>query len=122
MADKLKSADMIPGSFGLPIIGELIGFLRKREEFYWQKHQDNGNIFKTSSLVFGKAVCLVDPAANRLVLKDGVRKITLTVVVKIFLGSEKTEEIDSLSERLRQRVSGWFTTLVDSVSSSEQLP
>jgi hypothetical protein len=114
MADKHKSADMMPGSFGLPIIGELIGFLRKREEFYWQKHQDNGNIFKTSSLVVGKAVCLVGPAANRLVLKDGVRKITLTVVVKIFLGSEKTEEID--------RVSGWFTTLVDSVSSSEQLP
>jgi retinoid hydroxylase len=185
MTNKLKPAEMMPGSFGLPIIGELIGFLMKREEFYWQKHQDNGNIFKTSSLVFGKAVCLVDPAANRLVLKDGVdkissrlgnkflepivttdtvllqdgeqhrtsrklilpvfhhqaiasyfdtiqsvvteamadwgdretidlstelRKITLTVVVKIFLGSEKTEEID--------RVSGWFTTLVDSVRGS----
>jgi retinoid hydroxylase len=185
MSEKLKPAEMMPGSFGLPIIGELIGFLTKREEFYWQKHQDNGNIFKTSSLVFGKAVCLVDPAANRLVLKDGVdrissrlgnkflepivstdtvllqdgeqhrtsrklilpvfhhqaiasyfdtiqsvvtdamndwgdrgtidlstelRKITLTVVVKIFLGSEKTEEID--------RVSAWFTTLVDSVRSS----
>jgi retinoid hydroxylase len=185
MTDKLKSAEMMPGSFGLPIIGELIGFLMKREEFYWQKHQDNGNIFKTSSLVFGKAVCLVDPAANRLVLKDGVdkissrlgnkflepivstdtvllqdgeqhrtsrklilpvfhhqaiasyfdtiqsvvteamsdwgdketidlstelRRITLTVVVKIFLGSEKTEEID--------RVSEWFTTLVDSVRGS----
>ncbi len=185
MTDKLKPADLMPGSFGLPIIGELFGFLRKREEFYWQKHRDNGNIFKTSSLVFGKAVCLVDPAANRLVLKDGVdkissrlgnkflepivstdtvllqdgeqhrtsrklilpvfhyqaiasyfdtiqsvvtaamadwgergtidlstelRKITLTVVVKIFLGSEKTEEID--------RVSKWFTILVDSVRGS----
>jgi retinoid hydroxylase len=183
--NQLKPAEMMPGSFGLPIIGELIGFLRKREEFYWQKHQDNGNIFKTSSLVFGKAVCLVDPAANRFVLKDGVdkissrlgnkflepivstdtvllqdgeqhrtsrklilpvfhhqaiasyfdtiqaivtesmadwgergtidlstelRKITLTVVVKIFLGSEKTEEID--------RVSEWFTTLVDSTRGS----
>ncbi len=182
---KLKPAEMMPGSFGLPIVGELIGFLTKREEFYWQKHRDNGNIFKTSSLVFGKAVCLVDPAANRLVLKDGVdkissrfgnkflepivstdtvllqdgeqhrtsrklilpvfhhqaiasyfdtiqsvvtaamadwgergtidlstelRKITLTVVVKIFLGSEKTEEID--------RVSKWFTILVDSVRGS----
>jgi retinoid hydroxylase len=185
MSEKLKPAEMMPGSFGLPIVGELIGFLTKREEFYWQKHQDNGNIFKTSSLVFGKAVCLVDPAANRLVLKDGVdkissrlgnkflepilstdtvllqdgeqhrtsrklilpvfhhqaiasyfdtiqsvvtaamadwgergtinlnpelRKITLTVVVKIFLGSEKTEEID--------RVSKWFTILVNSVRGS----
>ena len=75
MMDKLKPAEMIPGSFGLPIIGELIGFLRKREEFYWQKHQEHGNIFKTSSLIFGKAVCLVDPAANRLVLKDGVDQL-----------------------------------------------
>jgi retinoid hydroxylase len=183
--NKLKPAEMMPGSFGLPIVGELIGFLTKREEFYRQKHRDNGNIFKTSSLVFGKAVCLVDPAANRLVLKDGVdkissrlgnkflepivstdtvllqdgeqhrtsrklilpvfhyqaiasyfdtiesvvtaamadwgdrgtidlnpelRKITLTVVVKIFLGSEKTEEID--------RVSKWFTILVNSVRGS----
>ena len=76
MTNKLRSADMMPGSFGLPIIGELIGFLRKREEFYWQKYQDNGNIFKTSSLVFGKAVCLVGPAANRLVLEDGVDKMS----------------------------------------------
>lgn len=184
MSEKLKPAEMMPGSLGLPIIGELIGFMRKREEFYWQKHQENGNIFKTSSLVFGKAVCLVGPSANRLVLKDGVdkmssrlgnqflepilsndtvllqdgeqhrtsrklilpvfhhqaiasyfdtiqavvnnamadwgergtidlttelRKITLTVVVKIFLGSEKMEEID--------RVSEWFTTLVDNERS-----
>lgn len=186
MPDKLKSAEMMPGTFGLlPMLGELIGFLLKREEFYWQKHQEHGNIFKISSLLFGKAVCLVDPAANRLVLKDGVdkmssrlgnkflepilttdtvllqdgeehrtsrklilpvfhqqaiasyfdtiqsvvtdamadwgdkgtidlstelRKITLTVVVKIFLGSEKTEEID--------RVSEWFTILVDSVRAT----
>jgi retinoid hydroxylase len=184
MTDKLKPADQMPGSYGLPIIGELLGFLGKQEEFYWQKHQEYGNIFKTSSLVFDRAVCLVGPAANRLVLKDGVdklssrlgnqfiesivtndtvllqdgeqhrtsrklilpvfhhqaiasyfdtiqsvvtdvtqdwgergtinlgtelRKITTTVVVKIFLGSEKTEDI--------QQVSQWFTTLVDSLNS-----
>jgi retinoid hydroxylase len=38
-----------------------------------------------------------------------LRKITMAVVVKIFLGSEETEEID--------RVSQWFTTLVDSINS-----
>ncbi len=182
MNNKLKSAEMIPGSYGLPIIGELINFLTKREEFYWQKHRDNGNIFKTSSLIFGKTVCLVGPEANRLVFKDAadklssrlgnkllatispdsgllkdgeahrtnrrlilpvfhqqaiasyfdtiqsvvtaamadwgergtidlsaeLHKLTLTVVVKIFLGSEKTEEIEQVSE--------WFNTLVDSVS------
>jgi retinoid hydroxylase len=184
MTDKLKSADMMPGSYGLPIIGELIGFLLKREEFYWQKHQEHGNIFKTSSLVFKRAACLVGPAANRLVLKDQadklssrlgnqfiefivtndtvllqdgaqhrtsrklilpvflpqalasyfdtiqsvvtemtsdwgeqgtidlsteLRKITMAVVVKIFLGSEKTEEIEQVSK--------WFTILVDSLNS-----
>jgi retinoid hydroxylase len=187
MTNKLKSAEMMPGSIGLPIIGELIGFLLKREEFYWQKHEQHGNIFKTSSLVFNRAACLVGPAANRLVLKDGVdklssrlgnkfmepivttdavllqdgeehrtsrklilpvfhqqaiasyfdtiqsivtegmedwgergtidlstelRKITLTVVIKIFLGSEKTEEID--------RVTEWFTILVDSLGGAIQ--
>jgi retinoid hydroxylase len=187
MTDKLKSAEMMPGSVGLPIIGGLIGFLLKREEYYWQKHQQYGNIFKTSSLVFSRAACLVGPAANRLVLKDGVdslssrlgnrfmepivttdtvllqdgeehrtsrklilpvfhqqaissyfdmiqsivtaatsdwgekspinlstelRKITLTVVIKIFLGSEKTEEID--------RVTEWFTILVDSLGGAIQ--
>ncbi len=39
-----------------------------------------------------------------------LRKITLTVVVKIFLGSEKTEDIE--------RVSEWFTVLVDSTRGS----
>ena len=180
--DRLKSAEMMPGSYGLPIIGELIDFLTKREEFYWQKHQANGNIFKTSSLIFGKTACLVGPEANRLVFKDAaerlssrlgnkllepisadsvllkdgeahrtnrklilpvfhqqaiasyfdtiqsvvttamadwgergtidlsaeLHKLTLTVVVKIFLGSENTAEVD--------RVSSWFNTLVDSVS------
>ena len=184
MTDKLKSAKMMPSDVGLPIVGGLIGFPLKREEFYWQKHQQYGNIFKTSSLVFNKAACLIGPAANRLVLKDeayrlssrlgnqfiefivtndtvllqdgaqhrtsrklilpvflpqalasyfdtiqsvvtemtsdwgekgtidlgtGLRKITMAVVVKIFLGSEETEEID--------RVSQWFTTLVDSINS-----
>jgi retinoid hydroxylase len=170
MADQLKSAEMMPGSVGLPIIGGLIGFLLKREEYYWQKHQEYGNIFKTSSLVFNRAACLVGPAANRLVLKDGVdrlssrlgnrfmepivttdtvllqdgeehrtsRKLILPVFhqqaiasyfdtiqsivtegVKdwgerdtIDLGSEKTEEID--------RVTEWFTILVDSLNGAIQ--
>ena len=180
MTNKLKPAEMMPGSLGLPIVGNLPEFLLKREEYYWQKHQQYGNIFKTSSLVFDRAACLVGPAANRLVLKDQadklssrlgnkfiepivtndtvllqdgaqhrtsrklilpvflpkalasyfdtiqsvvtemtsdwgdrgtidlsseLRKITMAVVVKIFLGSEKTAEIEQVSQ--------WFTTLVD---------
>lgn len=37
-------------------------------------------------------------------LNDELRKLTLTIAVQIFLGSEKTDEID--------RVCGWFDTLM----------
>jgi retinoid hydroxylase len=178
MTDRLKSAETMPGSFGLPIFGEIINIISKQELFYWQQHQQHGNVFKTAAFGFGKAACLVGPEANRLVLKeqadrlssrlgnqylapivstdavllqDGeqhrtsrkmilpvfhqqaiaayfdtvqsvvtaavadwgeretidldaeLRKLTLAVVVKTFLGSEKTAEI--------QQVSEWFTTL-----------
>ena len=183
MADKLKSADMMPGNRGLPIIGELIGAITQQELYYWQQHQKYGNVFKISlPLLYGDIACLIGPEANRLVLKDGadklssrlgnkslesiltndtvllkdgeehrtsrkmilpvfhrqaiadyfdmiqsivtdaitnlgeresidlsaeLNKLTLTVVVKIFLGGGKTEEID--------RVSQLFNTLVDSL-------
>jgi retinoid hydroxylase len=186
MTNKLKSADMMPGNAGLPIMGELLGALTKQELYYWQQNQKYGNVFKVSIPgLFGNIACLIGPEANRLVLKDGadrlssrlgnksleavlttdtvllkdgeahrtsrklilpvfhhqaiasyfdtiqsvvtdtmadwsergminlsaeLSKLTLTVVVKIFLGSEKTEEI--------QRVSEWFTTLVNSLRGS----
>jgi retinoid hydroxylase len=183
MTDKLKSAEMMPGSFGFPLIGNTIDALTQQELFYWQRHQECGNIFKVSlPILFGNIACLIGPEANNFVLKDGVdrlssrlgnkglepivstdmvllkdgeehrsnrklilpvfhrqaiasyfdkiqsvvtdtiadwgegeainlgaelSKLTLTVVVKIFLGSESTAEI--------QQVSEWFTTLVNSV-------
>jgi retinoid hydroxylase len=186
MGDKLKSADMMPGSFGLPLIGQTIGILAKQELFYWQQYQQYGNIFKISlpeAIGFGKCACLIGPEANQLVLKDGadklssklgnrslepilskdmvllqdgaehrtsrklilpifhhqaiasyfdtiqavvtetvanwgklgtidleteMRKLTLAIAVRTFLGSEKTEEID--------RVSQWYVTLVNSLN------
>jgi retinoid hydroxylase len=41
-------------------------------------------------------------------LSAELHKLTLTIVVRIFLGSEKTAEIDQVSK--------WFTTLVDSLN------
>jgi retinoid hydroxylase len=73
MGDRLKSADMMPGSFGLPFIGQTIGILAKQELFYWQQYQQYGNIFKISlpeAIGFGKCACLIGPEANQLVLKD----------------------------------------------------
>ncbi len=186
MLNKLKPADMMPGKFGLPIIGNTIDALTKQELFYWQRQQECGNVFKVAlPILFGNIACLIGPDANRFVLKDGIdrlssrlgnkglepivstdmvllkdgeehrtnrklilpvfhrqaitdyfdtiqsvvteamadwgergvidlstelSKLTLTVVVKIFLGSENTEEVE--------RVSKWFTTLVDSVRGS----
>jgi retinoid hydroxylase len=182
MTDKLKPADMMPGSKGLPIIGEVVDLLVHQEEFYWQHYHKYGNIFKISMPWFGKCACLVGPEANRLVLKDRadqlssrlgnqslepilsndtvllqdgeqhrtnrkrllpafhhqvltsyvetvrlvvsktvddwgkqgtinldteLRKLTLCIVIKTFLGCEQTEEID--------RVSEWFATLVQSL-------
>jgi retinoid hydroxylase len=186
MTNKLKSADMMPGSFGLPFIGQTISILAKQELFYWQQYQQYGNIFKLSlpeAIGFGKCACLIGPEANQFVLKDAadklssrlgnrslepivskdlvllqdgaehrasrklilpmfhhqaiaayfdtiqavvtetvanwgdlgtislekeMRKLTLAIAVRTFLGSEKTEEID--------RVSQWYVTLVNSLN------
>ena len=184
MPNKLKSADMMPGNTGLPLIGNTISTLTKLEQFYWERNQQHGNIFKVSMPgLFNNIACLVGPDANRLVFKDKadklssrlgnkflspilspdmvlmqdgqqhrisrklilpvflpqaiasyfdtiqavvteaidnwgkqgtinlsaeLHKLTLKMVVRIFLGSEKTEEID--------RVSEWFTILVDSLN------
>jgi retinoid hydroxylase len=186
MTDKLKSADMMPGNDGLPIIGDLVGAIFKQELFYWQQHRKHGSVFKVSlPIIFGNIACLIGPDANRIVLKDGIdklsarlgnkglepilttdtvllkdgeehrtsrkmilpvfhrqaissyfntiqsvvtdeiadwgergeidlnaelSKLTLTVVIKIFLGSQKTEEV--------QQVSEWFNTLVNGARSS----
>ncbi len=184
MTNKLKSAEMMPGNIGLPLIGNTIDALSKQELFYWQQHQKYGNAFKVAMPgLFDRIACLIGPEANRFVLKDGVdklssrlgnkflepilttdtvlrqdgaehrtsrklilpvfhqqaiaayfdtiqsvvtevmtdwgergtidlsaelHKLTLIIVVKIFLGSEKTSEI--------QQVSEWFTILVDSLN------
>jgi retinoid hydroxylase len=186
MTSKLKPAKMMPGSFGLPLIGNTIDAITKQELFYWQRHQKCGNVFKVSlPILFGNIACLIGSEANQFVLKDGVdrlssrlgnkglepivstdmvllkdgqehrtsrklilpvfhrqaiasyfdtiqsvvtdtmadwgerdeidlgaelSKLTLTVVVRIFLGSQKTAEI--------QQVSEWFNTLVGSVRGS----
>jgi retinoid hydroxylase len=184
MNTKLKSVDAIPGSLGLPIVGNLIDAFRYRELFYWQRYWQYGKIFKMRFLGENYVV-LIDPDASRLVLKDRadnfssrlgwktlkpilsedmvllqdgaehktsrrlilpifhqqaiasyfdtmkslvesavadwgkqgtinldaeLRKLTLTVAVRIFLGSEKTEEID--------RVRDLFNTLMAKANSA----
>ena len=184
MTNQLKSVHLMPGNTGLPLIGNTISAFTKREQFYWERNQQHGNIFKVSMPgLFNNIACLVGPEANRLVFKDEadklssrlgnkflspilspdmvlmqdgqqhrisrklilpvflpqaiasyfdtiqavvtetidnwgkqgtidlsaeLHKLTLKMVVKIFLGSEKTSEIEQVSE--------WFTVLVDSLN------
>jgi retinoid hydroxylase len=184
MTNQLKSADMIPGDTGLPLLGNTFGAITQQELFYWKRHQQYGKIFKVSMPgLFDNIACLVGPEANRLVFKDEsdqlssslgnkflapiltpdmvlmqdgqqhrisrklilpvflpqaiasyfdtiqaivtesiddwgkqgsidlsaeLHKLTLKMVVKIFLGSEKTSEVEQVSE--------WFTILVDSLN------
>jgi retinoid hydroxylase len=186
MTNQLKSADIMPGNTGLPLIGNTISALTQQELFYWKRYQQHGNIFKVSMPgLFDNIACLVGPDANRLVFKDEsdqlssrlgnkflspilspdtvlmqdgpqhrisrklilpvflpqaiasyfdtiqavvieaiddwgkqgtinlsaeLHKLTLKMVVKIFLGSEKTSEVEQVSE--------WFTILVDSLNGA----
>ncbi len=178
MANKLKSAEEMPGSFGLPLIGETLELSKKLELFHWERYWKHGTCFKTAFLG-SKFAYLIHPNANRLVLveqadrlsnrmgmkilepilsndvlllQDGeehrtnrkmllpvfhhqaivgyfgtiqsivtstiaawgkqesidldaeFRKLTLAIVVKIFLGTESPKEIN--------RVSEWYTTLL----------
>ncbi len=76
---KLKSADQMPRSFSLPLIGSTIEVIVKQELFYWQQYQKHGPIFQVSFpavMGYGKVACLVGPAANRLILKDQADKLS----------------------------------------------
>jgi cytochrome P450 len=57
-----------PGSFGLPLIGETISFLRDRD-FANQRHQKYGSIFKTH--LFGRpTLVMIGSEANRFLLTN----------------------------------------------------
>ena len=69
MNDRLKPADSMPGSFGLPYFGE---GLQMAFNYGWElkeKYQRYGSIFKTS-LLGKKYVVLVGSEANKLILQD----------------------------------------------------
>lgn len=57
---------LLPGSFGLPLIGDTLNFLRD-SQFAKKRHQQYGNIFKTS--IFGQpTVFMCAQEANLFVL------------------------------------------------------
>jgi retinoid hydroxylase len=57
-----------PGTFGLPLIGDTLNFLRD-SQFAQKRHQQYGNIFKTS--IFGQPTVFVcGQEANFFVLSN----------------------------------------------------
>lgn len=65
----------LPGSFGLPYIGEAFDLFRNRQLFYLKKHHRHGPVFKTQ-IMGRKTAVLVGPEANQAVLKDEAHKFS----------------------------------------------
>lgn len=66
---RLKSAEEIPGNYGLPFLGETLELFRTEELWYWEHFHRYGRVFK-SRFLGQKFAVLVGPDANRLVLME----------------------------------------------------
>ncbi len=88
MSQTLKSVLKIPGSFGLPYLGEARQLFSQQELFYWHHFQQYNSEFKTR--ILGRnLICLVGTEANELVLKDQGKMFSSAMgwsFLKSFLG------------------------------------
>ncbi|MBL0200949.1 MAG: cytochrome P450 [Chitinophagaceae bacterium] len=65
----MASLTHIPGTTGLPLIGDTIRFLKEPQELFNKKQQQYGNIFKYR--MFGREyVCIMGASGNRFVLVE----------------------------------------------------
>jgi retinoid hydroxylase len=66
---KILSADALPGSLGVPYIGEAIALFTHSQGFFLHRYEKYGGAFKTQ--LFGKKYAvLVGAVANEIVLKE----------------------------------------------------
>lgn len=65
----LKSPEEMPGSYGLPYLGEALELLGDLELFYWRRFGRYGSVFKTR-ILGRKGAYLIGSHANRLVLME----------------------------------------------------
>ncbi|MDF5717285.1 MAG: cytochrome P450 [Rhizonema sp. NSF051] len=68
---QLKPADKMPGSFGLPILGETLELISTQGWGLAKNYQRYGPVFKIN-LLGKKHAVLVGPEANRLILQEKV--------------------------------------------------
>ena len=66
---QLKSAEDMPGNYGLPFLGKTLELFRTEELYYWRNFQRYGSVFKTR-ILGQKVAFLIGPDANRLVLME----------------------------------------------------
>jgi cytochrome P450 len=69
MRQQLKSAEEMPGRYGLPFLGETLELFGTEELYYWSHFQRYGSVFKTR-ILGQKVAFLIGPDANRLVLLE----------------------------------------------------
>ena len=55
----LKSAEEIPGSYGLPYFGEAIELFQEQQLFYWRRFNRYGSVYKTKIFKLKLLVLLV---------------------------------------------------------------
>ncbi len=71
----LKSAEEIPGSYGLPYFGEAIELFKEQQCFHLRRFNRYGSVYKTK--IFNtKIACFVSPEANQRILKDESHKFS----------------------------------------------
>lgn len=75
MNTKLKPAEKMPGSLGLPYLGNFFALLQQQEFFYWNHLKDNEKVFKMA-FMGKKYAILIGPDAHRFVFKDGAEKLS----------------------------------------------
>lgn len=78
-----------PGSFGLPLVGESLSYLRDPEKFILQRQQQHGNVFKTHLFGSPNVVLIGADAVQFLFANDGkILEMTNTPNFETLLGKK----------------------------------
>lgn len=121
-----RSLPLPPGSFGLPIIGETISFLRD-PNFTENRHKQYGPIFKTH--LFGRpTVMLIGAEANRLLLTENQyfaiswphsTKVLLgPASLSVQTGSEHQKRRKLLAQAFQPRALAGYVSTIESITRS----
>ncbi|HEY9673109.1 MAG TPA: cytochrome P450 [Waterburya sp.] len=124
-ASRKRSLPLPPGSFGLPLIGETISFLRD-SNFAKKRHKQYGAIFKTH--IFGRPTIMIGEAeANRFVLTNENQYFVVTwpastkallgpASLSLQTGGEHMKRRKLLSQAFQPRALAGYATTMESIT------